>query len=255
MVQAKKSGSAAFVDILAGLNDRGPTQATPGRAAGPSRDSLKEPGDRGAGVASTIDVSWVKSAQARARAAYMAQQTAQAANETAARRQPPRAENCRETGPFSWDWGSSANPAHNNEPDAAAPHGDARAAASEAARGRVTGMASAANPVHALRRLLEQISFGWRRTKTPEFANAAEHAPAPSPRVAAPPKGEDEAIAEELGLSADLAIVDLRRIRRDFAKKNHPDRFAPAQRTGAARRMTIANMLIDERMKQRPPPK
>jgi hypothetical protein len=66
-------------------------------------------------------------------------------------------------------------------------------------------------------------------------------------------KDEDETIAAELGLRANLAIEDLRRIRRDFAKKNHPDRFQAAQRPGAARRMTIANMLIDAHLKQQPP--
>jgi hypothetical protein len=37
-----------------------------------------------------------------------------------------------------------------------------------------------------------------------------------------PAKTEDQAIAEELGLSPELASVDLKRIRHDFAKKNHP---------------------------------
>lgn len=63
-------------------------------------------------------------------------------------------------------------------------------------------------------------------------------------------KTEDQAIAEELGLSPGLAGADLQRIRRDFAKKNHPDRFEPARRLRAARRMSIANMLIDEYMRQ-----
>src|SRR5208283_4704764 len=70
-----------------------------------------------------------------------------------------------------------------------------------------------------------------------------------------PAKTEDQAIAEELGLSPDLAIVDLQRLRRDFAKKNHPDRFEPARRTNAARRMSIANMLIDEQMRQNRSPR
>ncbi len=69
-----------------------------------------------------------------------------------------------------------------------------------------------------------------------------------------PAKTEDQAIAEELGLSPELATVDLKRIRRDFAKKNHPDRFEPTRRTNAARRMSIANMLIDEQMRQNPSP-
>jgi hypothetical protein len=77
------------------------------------------------------------------------------------------------------------------------------------------------------------------------------------PEVASlePPKTEDQTIADELGLSPELATVDLQRIRRDFAKKNHPDRFEPCRRTAAARRMSIANMLIDEQMRHsRSPP-
>ncbi len=72
----------------------------------------------------------------------------------------------------------------------------------------------------------------------------------PEPVRAEPAKTEDQLIGAELGLSPDLATVDLQRIRRDFAKKNHPDRFEPARRTNAARRMSIANMLIDEQMRQ-----
>lgn len=63
-------------------------------------------------------------------------------------------------------------------------------------------------------------------------------------------KSEDESIAEELGLSARLGLIDLKRIRRDFARKNHPDRFEPARRSSAERRMSIANMLIDEQIRQ-----
>lgn len=73
------------------------------------------------------------------------------------------------------------------------------------------------------------------------------------------PKTEDEAIAEELGLARCLGPVDLKQLRRDFAMKNHPDRFGPSQRVSAARRMSIANMLIDaqlkQQLKQRPPAK
>ncbi|ACK50352.1 hypothetical protein Msil_1387 [Methylocella silvestris BL2] len=245
MIQAKKSGSADFGDILAGLRGHEPAKAAP-------RDSFKPSSDRSPGPASTIDASWVKSAQARAKAAYMAQQAAKAPNETAAPRPARGAERTRASGPFSWDWRDfGARPAQNDAD--AAPRGSAGAAPPNGDEPFANGPVG--NPVHALRRLLQQFPFAWRRMKTPGLADAAQEAPASSLRTAPPPMGEDEAIAEELGLSADLAIVDLRRIRRDFAKKNHPDRFAPAQRSGAARRMTIANMLIDERMKQRPPPK
>jgi len=89
---------------------------------------------------------------------------------------------------------------------------------------------------------------------------AAETKPAPRPdlpqteppQAASPPKPEkteDEAIAEELGLSTDLRPIDLKRMRRDFAKRNHPDRFEPEKRSGAGQRMSIANMLIDELMR------
>ncbi len=65
-----------------------------------------------------------------------------------------------------------------------------------------------------------------------------------------PPRSENEVIAEELGLARPLAKADLVKLRRDFAKRNHPDRCAPAQRPRAARRMSIANMLIDAALKQ-----
>ena len=51
-------------------------------------------------------------------------------------------------------------------------------------------------------------------------------------------------------MTAELRTIDLKRIRRDFAKRNHPDRFGPANRNNAERRMSIANMLIDELMRQ-----
>jgi hypothetical protein len=62
---------------------------------------------------------------------------------------------------------------------------------------------------------------------------------------------EQEAIEAELGLLGDLAALDLQQIRRNFAKENHPDRFDPAKREEATRRMTLANMLIDEALKRR----
>lgn len=132
-------------------------------------------------------------------------------------------------------------------------------------------------PKNRLRRLLGNISLPWptsfggliggfgARSSAPYAEEAAEEPPAspveppprepaeaanPEPLRAEPAKTEDQLIAAELGLSPDLATVDLQRIRRDFAKKNHPDRFEPARRSTAARRMSIANMLIDEQMRQ-----
>lgn len=53
-------------------------------------------------------------------------------------------------------------------------------------------------------------------------------------------------IAAELSISAADTIHSLGEKRRAFAKMNHPDRIAPPFRENATRRMTIANLLIDE---------
>jgi len=126
----------------------------------------------------------------------------------------------------------------------------------------------APRPPPRLRSILGHISWPWRiGSGALRFAPAASYAEEdaelaepvatgpgakPAQPQPSPPQTEDEAIAEELGLHADLATAELQRIRRNFAKKNHPDRFAPAQRIGAARRMSIANMLIDAHLKQKP---
>lgn len=121
-----------------------------------------------------------------------------------------------------------------------------------------------------LRRLFGTFSLPWpsgiggliggfaQRPPVPYAEESAEARSASQPSAsqraeaasAEPPKTEDQTIADELGLSPELATVDLQRIRRDFAKKNHPDRFEPGSRTNAERRMSIANMLIDEQMRQ-----
>jgi hypothetical protein len=128
------------------------------------------------------------------------------------------------------------------------------------------------NPI---RRLFENISFPWPSDISsvlngfswrPQKAYAEHMAEAASRPVIEPRGGaaakdskvnrtraaktENEAIADELGLNPALGMIDLKRIRRDFAKKNHPDRFEPARRSSAERRMSIANMLIDEQMRQ-----
>jgi hypothetical protein len=60
-----------------------------------------------------------------------------------------------------------------------------------------------------------------------------------------------EAVAAELGLTPALGAKDLERIRREFALANHPDRAAPAARDLATARMTIANTLIDQALRDR----
>lgn len=55
-----------------------------------------------------------------------------------------------------------------------------------------------------------------------------------------------QSIHAELDLRAGLTPVDLGRIRRRFALRNHPDRLPPALHARATLRMKIANSLIDE---------
>jgi hypothetical protein len=75
--------------------------------------------------------------------------------------------------------------------------------------------------------------------------------PAPPPL---PPKSEHEAVLDELHLTPNLTSQELARIRREFAKVNHPDRVEPLQRDEATRRMTIANSVIDEALRDKKAP-
>lgn len=150
-------------------------------------------------------------------------------------------------------------------------HADPAEGAKGEAVGSCKGASLAGRP---LLRLLQRVSFPWQgrlvgligslglRQKEAYTQEAAMPDPPPRPAAAtgqgatanspAPgrEKSENESIAEELGLCAGLGLIDLKRIRRDFARKNHPDRFEPARRSSAERRMSIANMLIDEQIRQ-----
>ena len=64
-----------------------------------------------------------------------------------------------------------------------------------------------------------------------------------------PPHSVEETVSHELQLSDDLAPADLERIRTTFAYRNHPDRVGPAHKMHALRRMTVANVLIDQALK------
>ncbi|RCS24958.1 hypothetical protein DUT91_05795 [Phyllobacterium salinisoli] len=56
---------------------------------------------------------------------------------------------------------------------------------------------------------------------------------------------DPDEIARELQLSPDMSPIELARVRRRFAARNHPDRVAEPLRDCASERMKIANMLID----------
>ena len=58
-------------------------------------------------------------------------------------------------------------------------------------------------------------------------------------------------LADELHLSPDLTVDQLRRLRREFAVSNHPDRVEPSERHRATRRMSLVNVLIDKALKEK----
>jgi hypothetical protein len=60
---------------------------------------------------------------------------------------------------------------------------------------------------------------------------------------------EAEQVGEELHIRPRLTARQLRTIRREFARGNHPDRMPASFRDQATRRMVIANGLIDQALK------
>ncbi|EJZ19835.1 hypothetical protein NE852_16570 [Rhizobium sp. Pop5] len=57
-------------------------------------------------------------------------------------------------------------------------------------------------------------------------------------------------VAAELAISAADTPLTLGEKRRAFARANHPDRVAPPFRDNATKRMTLANLLIDEALRR-----
>lgn len=82
-----------------------------------------------------------------------------------------------------------------------------------------------------------------------EPAGAAPPEPPPPPPQ--PPKSDQATVVEELHLTPGLTVDDLKHLRRRFAKTNHPDRVDATAREQATRRMTIANVLIDEALRSK----
>ncbi|MEJ2118129.1 MAG: hypothetical protein P8Y36_09615 [Alphaproteobacteria bacterium] len=117
-----------------------------------------------------------------------------------------------------------------------------------------------------------QAFYGvWRSSDQMQYAFdsiSSENITAPMERVTrvydeSPPAAQDTAtgpapakmggkpVHEELGLRDDLSDAELRRLRRDFATRNHPDRVPLWQRDEATERMTLANVLIDRALKRK----
>jgi hypothetical protein len=94
--------------------------------------------------------------------------------------------------------------------------------------------------------ILAKIYADTRSQRSP-----AQEAPPPEPEIVADDRSEDEIVADALQLTPELTVDDLHRIRREYALANHPDRVEASLREQATRRMTIANMLIDQAMRQK----
>jgi len=80
-----------------------------------------------------------------------------------------------------------------------------------------------------------------------------EPAPEPEPEPVMPEHLSRTApadIAAELAISSTDTVQSLGEKRRAFAKANHPDRVLPKFRDNATRRMTLANLLIDEAVRR-----
>lgn len=82
---------------------------------------------------------------------------------------------------------------------------------------------------------------------------AVEPEPEPEPEPVMPEhllRTAPADIAAELSITAADTIHSLGEKRRAFAKGNHPDRIALQFRENATRRMTLANLLIDEAVRR-----
>ncbi|WP_416064383.1 hypothetical protein ACK9YZ_15325 [Rhizobium sp. ZK1] len=106
--------------------------------------------------------------------------------------------------------------------------------------------------------VMEGVSAASQRVGEAYFDNLG-----PEPAIEAPPPPEPvmpahlariapEEIAAELAISSADTQQTLNEKRRAFAKVNHPDGVAQPFRNNANRRMTIANLLIDEAMRRLP---
>ena len=76
------------------------------------------------------------------------------------------------------------------------------------------------------------------------YAKDREDAPPPPPPGA--PSTDPYEIARELNILTASSVKDLLDARRNFARKNHPDRMPMLYRAQATIRMQVANRLVDD---------
>ncbi|RUM23183.1 hypothetical protein EFQ99_24480 [Rhizobium vallis] len=111
--------------------------------------------------------------------------------------------------------------------------------------------------------VMEGVSAASQRVGQAYFDNLELDAAAiaPEPALAPEPKTEPvmpdhlariapAEVAAELAISATDTPLTLSEKRRAFARANHPDRVAPPFRDHATKRMTLANLLIDEALRR-----
>ncbi len=101
-------------------------------------------------------------------------------------------------------------------------------------------------PLDRLATLYGDTPLSAGTAEEPLSGRAKRHAEPPRPRW----RCDRDAVAAELRLRPGLSRAELHRIRRDFARSNHPDRVPPSWRDEANQRMTIANALIDRALKE-----
>jgi hypothetical protein len=81
----------------------------------------------------------------------------------------------------------------------------------------------------------------------PQSREPAPDSPPPSPHLL---RTAPDEVAADLGLTGRETPAELADRRRAFARDNHPDGVPAELRPNATRRMTIANMLIDETLRR-----
>ena len=79
-----------------------------------------------------------------------------------------------------------------------------------------------------------------------DFTDDERAAPQPSWEEARFTRLTPQEIAEDLRLSEASSVETLQRLRRQFARQNHPDMVDEEWREQATLRMKIANLLVDE---------
>ena len=132
---------------------------------------------------------------------------------------------------------------------------EAAGEAEEPAAHRVPGFSTglAFDVMEGVSAASQRVSEAYFDNLAPEPAGKEALPAAPEPEPVMPEhlaRVAPEEIAAELSISSADTLQTLSEKRRAFAKANHPDGVAQPFRDNANKRMTIANLLIDEAMRR-----